>query len=58
MTFTERKDIENKGFSQYGITTFDTEEVQQMLVRAGFRDIKEKKDFDQHREFICLIGYK
>ncbi len=58
LTFTERKDIENKGFSQYGITTFDTEEVQQMLVRAGFRDIKEKKDFDQHREFICLIGYK
>ena len=58
LTFTERKDLENKGFSQYGIRTFDTEEVQQMLVRAGFRDVKEKRDWDKHREFICVTGYK
>ena len=52
LTFTERKDLENKGFSQYGIRTFDTEEVQQMLVRAGFRDVKEKRDWDKPNKTI------
>lgn len=58
MTFTERKDLKNKGFVQYGIKTYEVEEIQQMLVNAGFRDIKEKRDCDRHRDFICLTGCK
>jgi len=58
LTFTDKKDLEDKGFVQYGIKTYEVEEIQKMLVRAGFRDIKEKRDWDQHREFICITGCK
>ncbi len=58
LTYTCKKDLEKKGFVQYGVKTYEEEEVQQMLVKAGFREIKEIRSGDRHREFICVTGHK
>lgn len=58
LTYTCRKDLEKKGFGQYGVKTYAEEEVQQMLIKAGFREIKEIRDGDRHRAFICVTGCK
>ncbi len=58
LTYTCKRDLEKKGFVQYGVKTYEVEEVHQMLVKAGFRDVKKIRDEDRHREFICMIGRK
>jgi ubiquinone/menaquinone biosynthesis C-methylase UbiE len=58
LTYTCKRDLAKKKFVQYGVKTYEEEEVQQMLVRAGFKDIKEVRTWDQHREFICVTGRK
>ena len=58
LTYTCKKDLEKKGFVQYGVKTYEEEEVHQMLVKAGFRDIKGIRSRDRHREFMCVTGRK
>jgi SAM-dependent methyltransferase len=58
LTYTCKKDLVKKGFAQYGVKTFDEKEIREMLVKAGFREIAEIRERDQHREFLCVTGYK
>ncbi len=58
LTFTCKKDLEGKGFVQYGVRTFGEEEVQDLLIHAGFGDMKVRRGRDRHREFVCLTGRK
>jgi arsenite methyltransferase len=58
LTYTCRKDLEKRGFVQYGVRTYEEKEVLEMLVKAGFRDIKVNRSRDRYREFICLTGQK
>ena len=58
LTYTCKKDLEKKGFGQYGVKPYEEEEVQQMLVRAGFSEIKGIRDRDRHRQFMCVTGRK
>ena len=54
VTYTSKRDLEKKGFVQYGVKIYEEEEIQEMLVKAGFRDIKVTRSWDRHREFICV----
>lgn len=58
LTYTCKRDLEKKGFVQYGVKTYEEEEVRQMLTQAGFREIKAIHSGDRHREFICMTGCK
>ncbi|MCL4301401.1 MAG: methyltransferase domain-containing protein [Anaerolineae bacterium] len=58
LTYTCKRDLEKKGFVRYGVKTYEEEEVRQMLVKAGFREIKTIRSGDRYREFICMAGCK
>jgi ubiquinone/menaquinone biosynthesis C-methylase UbiE len=58
LIYTCKRDLEKKGFVQYGVRTYEEEEVHKMLAKAGFREIKGMRSRDRHREFICVTGRK
>jgi SAM-dependent methyltransferase len=58
LTYTCKRDLEKKGFAQYGVKTYEAEEVHQMLAQAGFREIEVMQSEDRYREFICVTGRK
>jgi len=58
LTYTCKRDLEKKGFVQYGVRTYEKEEIHQMLIKAGFKDVSEVRSEDRHREFICVLGNK
>ena len=58
LTYTCKRDLEKKWFTPYGVNPYEDDGVQQMLVKAGFRDIKAMQSSDRYRRFICLTGYK
>jgi SAM-dependent methyltransferase len=58
LTYTCKRDLEKKGVVQYGVKTYEEEEIQLMLAKAGFREIKAIRSWDRHREFICMAGRK
>ncbi len=58
LTFTCKKDLERKGFVQYGLRTYNEEEVRDLLIHAGFSDVKVRRGRDRHREFFSLTGRK
>jgi SAM-dependent methyltransferase len=58
LTYTCKRDLEKRGFVQYGVKTYEEEELRRMLAQAGFREIKAVRSRDRHREFICMTGYK
>jgi SAM-dependent methyltransferase len=58
LTFTCKRDLDRKGFAQYGVKTYEEQDVRQMLAEAGFRDINVTRSQDRHREFICMTGLK
>lgn len=58
LTYTCKRDLENKWFVQYGIKPYGDEEIRLLLVKAGFSDIQAVQSWDRHRMFICLTGYK
>lgn len=58
LTYTCKKDLESKDFARHDVKTFTGEDVQEMLVKAGFRHIQTARDQDQHREFVSVEGRK
>lgn len=58
LNYTCKKDLEKKGFVQYGVKTYEAEEVHEMLAKAGLRDIKGIRSWDRHRGFMCVTGRK
>ena len=58
LTYTCKKDLEQKGFVQHGVRTYEEDEIRQLLAEAGFRDIKASRARDRHREFMCICGRK
>jgi SAM-dependent methyltransferase len=57
-TYTCKKDLEKKWFVEYGVKTYEDEEIQVMLIRAGFKEINLMRSWDRHREYVCMTGYK
>jgi ubiquinone/menaquinone biosynthesis C-methylase UbiE len=55
--FTCRRSIESKNFANH-ITLYSTSDVQQMMDSAGFHHLEMVHASDQHREFVCMIGFK
>ncbi len=58
LTFTCKRDLEKKGFVQYGVRTYEEEEVRQMLAKTGFIGTHVIRSRDRHREFICVTARK
>jgi arsenite methyltransferase len=58
LTYTRKEDLEKKAFVQYGIKTYEVEEIHHMLVTAGFKEIRHNWAEDRHRKFICVTGDK
>jgi ubiquinone/menaquinone biosynthesis C-methylase UbiE len=58
LTYTCKRDLEKKGFVPYGVKTYEEAEVRCMLAEIGFKEIKATPGRDQHRKFICMIGWK
>lgn len=58
LTYTCKRDLEKRGFVQYGIKIYEEEELRRMLAQAGFREIKAVRSRDRYREFICMTGCK
>jgi arsenite methyltransferase len=58
LTFTTKTDLSKNRFVQYGVKTFDAQDIQRMMEAAGFKNIISINSKDQYREFICLKGTK
>jgi ubiquinone/menaquinone biosynthesis C-methylase UbiE len=58
LTFTCKRDLETRRFVQYGIRTYEEQEIERMLAAAGFKEIEVVRRSDRHREFICMRGLK
>lgn len=58
LTFTCQRSLEKKWFAPYSVRPYQDEDIPAMLVAAGFQRVKAEPYRDQHREFICVIGYK
>lgn len=58
ITFTCKKDLDQKWFVRYGVKAYNDDEVRKMMADAGFGEIELKRNRDMHREFVCLSGYK
>jgi ubiquinone/menaquinone biosynthesis C-methylase UbiE len=58
LTFTCKEDLGSKGFARHGVKTFEGDQVQEMLERVGFGDVQKVRGQDQHREFLCVMGWK
>lgn len=58
LTYTCKQDLEKKGLGQYGVKSYEEQEVYEMLVRAGFRELKGMRGQDRHREFMSVTGRK
>lgn len=56
--FTCKQSLEHKGFTDHGMTLYETDEVQQMMASAGFHQIRMSQASDRHREFLCATGRK
>lgn len=56
LTFTCKQDLEKKGFTRYGLKTFEELEIRQFLANIGFNQIETRAGEDRHRAFICMIG--
>lgn len=58
LTFTCKEDLGSKGFARHGVKVFEAEEVEEMLVKAGFRYVWTVRGQDQHRAFVSVVGRK
>ena len=58
LTFTCKEDLGSKAFARHGVETFEEEEVEEMLVKAGFRYVWTVRGQDQHRAFVSVVGRK
>ena len=58
MCFTCKASLENKDFTNHGVTLYEADEIEQMMASAGFRAIRAVRSSDKHREFLCMTGSK
>lgn len=58
LTYTCKKDLAKKGFAQYGVKTYEEEEIHALLVEVGFGELAAFRSADRRREFICTTGFK
>jgi ubiquinone/menaquinone biosynthesis C-methylase UbiE len=58
LCFTDKKSLSHKEFTHHGVALYEADEVQQMLVSAGFQEIDRTRFQDKYREFWCLQGKK
>jgi SAM-dependent methyltransferase len=58
LCFTCKGSLQNRGFTNSGITLYAVEEVQQMMETSGFHSIRMVRASDKHREFVCATGRK
>ncbi len=54
LTYTHKRDLEKKGFVQYGVKTYTEGEVQQMLVKAGFQRYQWDKESGPNIESLSV----
>lgn len=54
--FTSRASLETRGFSKYGLTLYEADEVGRAFERAGFIDTQIVDGADPHRTFHLVIG--
>jgi ubiquinone/menaquinone biosynthesis C-methylase UbiE len=55
LCFTGKASIETKAFAKY-IQLFKADEVEQILDKSGFQDIKPMHFSDHYRQYICITA--
>ena len=56
--FTLRQSLQDRDFAQQGLTLFDASDVELLLDKAGFGDIRVATSSDRRREFACITAVK
>ncbi len=51
LVYTCRRDLDKRGFSSYGVRSFEDAEVTSVLRECGFHDIAVGRESDRHREY-------
>ena len=54
LCFTDRSSLDHKRFARHGLNLPEVEEIQQMLLQAGFRLEPAHQLSDKHRQFWCV----
>lgn len=58
LCFTCKHSLEDKAFTNYGMTLYQVDAVQGMMESAGFQQVRMISAWDKHREFLCAVGRK
>jgi len=58
LVYTCRRDLDKRGFSSYGVRSFEDGEVTSVLRECGFRGSAVEREADRHREYSIIIAEK